>query len=290
MYDSETADCWKIDHQGKQIEIELKYGDIFKKGIASDLKLHPKLVLKFEDTDDIQVIDEFVQLIIRFFRLIRYDANCGNIETELINIESGKKSYNGQFVFIEKKYSRSLIPSISGIEYICYKPYIQKYLQFASDNISYIFDHYPMDGYRYLGAHYSENDFFHIFSAFENECRVQKEKYERVDVSAIEEIKNEIISKIKEVKSKGVTEEESKFISVSLDRIQQQGTQLGQRKKIINVYRIVEDILSTSIENIFYRPEFKKEKKLSSTEISKIASYLVDKRGTIAHGGMDRDK
>ena len=56
IYDSEIVESWGIIFKGKPVSITLSFGDILRWGIASDLMLHPKLTINFEQTSDIKYI------------------------------------------------------------------------------------------------------------------------------------------------------------------------------------------------------------------------------------------
>ena len=71
VYDDDIADTWKITVKDSIIKIVLKYGNILRRGIASDLKLHAKLIIKFEETDDYKFIYE-IYLAVKIFFILFY--------------------------------------------------------------------------------------------------------------------------------------------------------------------------------------------------------------------------
>ncbi|GAA6426873.1 hypothetical protein [Dielma fastidiosa] len=56
IYNNELAESWEIIFEEKSVSITLSFGDILCWGIASDLMLHPKLTVSFEQTSDITYI------------------------------------------------------------------------------------------------------------------------------------------------------------------------------------------------------------------------------------------
>ena len=95
LYDSEIVDEWESDFENKKVKIILSYGGILSEGIKSDLKLHPKLRVVFEETDDIQFIFRLYYKIVDFLKIIRYDKNYGNLKVVLITLDDERISYNG---------------------------------------------------------------------------------------------------------------------------------------------------------------------------------------------------
>lgn len=283
IYHNEVADKWIVNFEGKSITITLSYGDILQWGTGSDLMLHPKLTVCFEQTADIQYVYRVYSLITRFLKIIRYETKCGKLKVNLFCEKEGKKSCNGCLhdSYIDSEQFARATPET---EYGCYKPYIQHFLQFAADNPAYTFHHYPTDGIRYRGRHYSAVDFLNIFAAFEAECHANAELYENADITKIQAVKNSIISLVDAYPNENLTKEEHEFIKNAKDNLSKQGTEFGQRKKIKNAYKVLKKALESSIENIFYLPTFKCKGNLKSKNLNDIAEFLVGQRGAIAHG------
>lgn len=285
IYDSEIAESWEIIFENKPVIITLSFGDILRRGIASDLMLHSKLTIRFEQTSDVEYLYRLYRTIVRFLQIVRYDTKCGKLQVELINTEQGKKSHNGylrDFSLDKGQFYRGN----HDVEYGWYKPYIQQFFQFAADNTNYTFYHYPSKGLRFRGRDYSAVDYMNIFAAFEAECQANKDLYEKVDATKVQEIKASIISQIEDYPTQDLNPEEINFLGNAKDRIMQLGTQFGQTKKIINAYKVLHNALDGSIEHIFYLPEFRLKGALREKELKTIATFLAGQRGTIAHGGF----
>ena len=278
LYDSDVADNWKINVENKEINIELIYGDLLNKGIFSDLMLHPRLRIKFEQTVDVEYIYKIYLIFVRFFKLITYNKSIGNIN---VNLFSEKNSYIGNM--IDFTYTYQYIKEYRDLHYIVFKQYIQNYLQFASCNDNYSFNHFPVNQIRFFGRDYTQNDFINIFSAFEEECKMESEIYLNVDIKKIKKVKSDFLAFIDNYSKLNLENEEIKFIEDARNRISQLGTQFGQKRKIINAYNILSSILCNSIENIFYLPEFRLKGPISDDDIEEIALKLSSKRGMVAH-------
>lgn len=283
LYQSEVADEWSIVFEGQSVTIRLSYGDILLKGISSDLMLHPKLIVEFDDTADTQYVYRVYSMFLRFIRLIKYDVSCGTFNVELFTNENGNKSYNGRLIDFATKNSK-YVESGHEVEYSSYKPYIQCFLQFAANNPSYSFYHYPREGIRFFGRDYSSLDFLNIFAAFEAECHADKKKYEAADASRVQAIKKILIDQVEEYPKQELSKDEMDFLTEARNRIQQIGTQYGQKRKIINAYDILHNALDGSTKHIFYRPEFRIIGHLEDDRINELAKFLTERRGAIAHG------
>ena len=284
-YHREVADEWSIIFEGNPISVTLSFGDILRRGIASDLKLHSKLTVKFGQTGDIQYLYRIYALIVRFLQIVRYDTKCGHLQIDLLSEEQEKMFYNGYL----RDFSLEKTAIYKGnheVEYGCYKPYIQRFLQFAADNPEYTFYHYPTDGIRFRGSHYSAVDYMNIFSAFESECHAKEDLYESVDANKVQTIKDTLVARLDEYPKNGLTQDELDFLENARNRILQLGTQFGQTMKIVNAYQVLHEALDKSIENIFYLPAFRLKGPLQMKEIKKIAGFLAGQRGKVAHGGF----
>ena len=283
IYHSEVADKWTIIFENKPITVTLSYGEILRWGIGSDLMLHPKLTVVFEQTTDTQYVYRVYSFIARFLQIVRYDIKCGKLRIDLFYEEQGKISYNGHLHDFCNDQNQFCI-STNEVEYGCYKPYIQQFLQLAADDPKYTFYHYPIDGIRYRGRHYSAVDFLNIFSAFESECHINQELYENADVSRIQAVKNALVTFLDEYPHTDLSKEELDFLKNARDNLLKQGTEFGQRKKIKNAYEVLKNALESSIENIFFLPEFRCKGNLTSKNLNEVAEFLVGQRGAIAHG------
>lgn len=283
LYHSVCVDKWPFKFEGHRVKVSLSFGDILQRGVASDLKLHARLTVRFFRTNDIQFIYRLYSLIIRFIKIIRYEINCGTFFVDLYDEEKGKKSHNGylqDYSLQNMKFNRGT----HNMDYTCFKSYIKRFLQFAADNQNYSFNHYPPNGARFLGRHYSSLDLISIFSSFENECSANPKLFEKSDASDINSVREKLLNLIDENDSLAMNDAEKVFVNQAIERIKQLGTQYGQKQKIINAYQVMKKSLDNSIEHIFYLPEFRRKGHLADKDINEIAKILSEQRGKIAHG------
>ena len=285
IYHREVADEWSIIFEGSPVSVTLSFGDILRRGVASDLKLHPKLTVKFGRTEDVHYLYRVYALIVRFLQIVRYDTKCGKLQIDILDEEQEKLFYNGYLRDFSLKQT-GINKGNHEVEYGCYKPYIQRFLQFAADNPKYTFYHYPTDGIRYRGSHYSAIDYMNIFSAFESECHAKEDLYESVDASKVKTIKETLVNQLDEHPKTGLTQDELEFLENARKRILQLGTQFGQTMKIVNAYQVLHKALDKSIENIFYLPALRLKGSLQMKELKRIAGFLAGQRGKVAHGSF----
>lgn len=282
IYHSEVADKWIIHFENKPIIVALSYGDILRWGSGSDLMLHPKLTVTFDQTTDTQYVYRVYSFIVRFLKIIRYDTKCGKLRIDLFYEDKEKVSYNGHLR--DFCTDDRFCIAAHDVEYGCYKPYVQRFLQFAADCSKYTFYHYPTDGIRYRGRHYSAVDFLNIFSAFESECHANPQIYENADTTKIQSIKDSLVSIIDEYPSADLAREELAFLKNARDNLLKQGTEFGQRKKIKTAYNVLKKALESSIENIFFLPAFRCKGDLTNKKLNEVVEFLTAQRGAIAHG------
>lgn len=285
IYGNELVESWEIIFEEKSVSITLSFGDILCWGIASDLMLHPKLTVSFEQTSDVTYIYRLYRVLVRFFQIIRYDTKCGNLRIDLLTTEQEHKSYNGYLRDLSLDQGQ-FYRSNHEVEYGCYRPYIQQFLQFSAQNTDYTFFHYPSEGLRFRGRDYSAVDYMNIFAAFEAECHANKDLFEKADATKVQAIKDVIISQIDDYPTQGLKQEELSFLENAKQRIMQLGTQLGQTKKIMNAYHVLHNALDKSVENIFYLPEFRLKGHIKDKDLKIIAEFLAGQRGAVAHGGF----
>ena len=284
VYKNKKADEWQINFEEKEIKISLVYGDILKKGIASDLKLHPILQLSFPPTQDYAFLYRLYYVIVHFLQIVLYRRAQTKCQIELYTtIDNDKLSFVGNLTDYAEYYNISL-RGAREINYNNYKEYIERLMQFSANNYNFDFKHFPYAMPRFWGKDYSILDYISIFTAFEAECNANETLYCNADDSAVQKIRKDILLKIETLEYSNNDEES--FIYLAKERITQLGTQYGQKRKITNAYNVLRNALKSSIGDIFYLHNLENENELSEKELSKFADYLTKTRGTIAHGGL----
>lgn len=287
VYNNEIADKWIIDYKNSKITITLYYGSVLRSGMASDLMLHPRLKIEFEETDDYEFIFCIYNAIKRFFNFILYKRECGKYDVELFGILDDKFSSIGRLFDCELT-NATYDKQIGRICYSDYKEYVKVILQFIFDDPSICLKHLPKYGVRDWERDDIELIYTQLFTAFENECQKQKEKYNSVDDSRIKSIKSRLLNTIEEFSTNNESiyeDDEKQFIENSKQRIRQLGTQFGQKAKIVNAYRVLSSSIEKLLPDIFNsHKEYISVTKLTEKQIDNIAKKLTGMRGTILHG------
>lgn len=283
LYNREVADEWNLFFEGKSVKIVLLYGDILRWGIASDLKLHAKILVQFPSTKDTTYIYRLYRMVMSALQMMRHELSSGSVRIDLLTKDENHESYNGQ-MYDYCLNAPELFITTPDVNYENFRPYISRFMKFASGQDNYLFDHYSKKGFRFRGRDYSSIDFLNIFSAFEAECRAHKDIYENADASKIVSIKQNIIDLVNKYQDGELSDEEKDFLGEAKKRITQIGTQFGQKKKIENAYNVLKKAIDGSIEYIFFLPEYKLKGALQAEQIGKIASDLSSLRGKVAHG------
>lgn len=294
IYDYNEADKWRINYNGSELKITLYYGNILRKGSASDLMLHPRLKIEFEETDDFKLIYEIYKAIKRFFIFILYKKECGRFNVELFTMIGEKFSHIGQLRDIslkDAKYNKQY----GRICYSDYKEYVPSILQFIFDNPSLYLKHLPeyeiLERERDIELLHSQ-----LFAAFESEYKMIEKNNKSFNVdtntSKIESIKNKLLHTVDELYTdeNEYTEDEKTFIEAAKQRILQLGTQLGQKEKIIKTYKLLSTSIDSHISYILYKnKQYRYVDKLTEEQINSIAKQLTSLRGAIVHGGKKKD-
>lgn len=282
VYGRENVDYWKIKFEEKNITISLSYGEILNKGRRSDLMLHPKLSVNFENnTNDFDFIYRAYKLVVKFIQIVRYDLDIGWYSMFLID----EKGYEcGKFYELDSLYTKHCVAHQIELNYSNYKPYIGRILQFIANNQNLSVDHLPRSELRINMEDYDPLTFISIFGAFETECRANKGLYGKVDISPIKSIRKEVLKEIQRLKKLKRTNEEKNYLEKVISRIGTIDTNVGLKNKIVNSYKALLGAIESSLPNIFYL--FGDEAK-ATFNIEKIAEELSELRGAVVHGDFN---
>lgn len=282
VYGRENVDVWKIKFENMNITISLSYGEILNRGRNSDLMLHPKLNINFDGvSNDLDFIYRAYKLIVKFIQLVRYDLDVGWYSMALVD-DSGYEC--GKFYEIDTPYTKQYSGHQMELNYITYKPFIGRLLQFAADNFKMPLGHLPRSSLRVNFEEYDPMTFVTIFGSFEDECRAKKDLYIKADIATVEDIRKKLIKEVKKFSKIAQTVEEKTYIEKVISRIGTTDTGVGLKKKIVNSYNVLLNALESSVPNIFYLYDDDSKKNFS---IDKISDSLSDLRGAIAHGDFN---
>ncbi len=281
LYHKECADSWNVSFEGRKILISLSYGNVLSNGVGSDLMLHPKLNVHFDNkTNDIYLVHKVYSIVIKFLQIVRYDLNFGRCKVELFNEEG---HFKGRF-YDFSQYSYNFTAKVD-TNYRYLKEYVGKLMQFSSDNLAVSLTHLPCSTMRFGEDDYNSAILVSIFGAFENEYKLAKNIYGKTDISKIQNIKRELTTKIQDLHSnRKLTIEEKQFINMAKSRISDIGVEFGQAKKIQKVYETLIQALQSSIDGIFYYFDKNTQKNILKGKLNRISSDLADLRAKAAHG------
>lgn len=278
IYSKQIADKYNFSLNGSEVSIVLSYGNILSKGIGSDLKLHPKLEVNFEKTNDLSFVYSVYLVLVRFIQLVRHQTDYNLKPIELYGTIDGRKSYLGN-MFI-KPYVLRHINRYSNIESECYKPYISNLMQLVANDQVMVFKHFPQD--ENSSYDYDVFRFMSIFAAFEYECHANSHLYENACDDNIKEIRETTLSAINGLIRKDLLDPERRFIKQVKERVSQLGTQFGQATKIENAYSVLAYALKNSLNYLLWRTR----REDSAEEIRSAAAALSKLRGTVIHGQL----
>lgn len=273
IYGKHIDEAYNIKYNGENLSMILSYGDIFERGIASDLKLHAKLSVLFEGTNNIEKVHELVTIVIKFIQLVSHQLKINLKPIQILGEIDGRRQKVGTYHNEPYKLKNTSVFPV--IQFHFFKPYISQLLQFVADNENINLNFYPKD----ISQSYSYDieRFLAIFAAFENECKKTPELYEReIDASPLL-IKEELLKAIEKLGDNNqISEVDRSFLYQAKSRVSQVGTQFGQRKKIVNAYKQNIHILEESM--FFILPK--------GFKMRKAASDLADLRNKIVHSNF----
>lgn len=275
----ENADKWTISVDNNVVEICLQYGGILRHGIASDMMLHPQLVVSFTPTTDVYFIFKVYSIIMRFLQITQYNRNFGACKVKL---RGGEPEYNSGYLFDWRNIGKTR-SFYNQVEYRYLKPYIGKLLQFSAENIGVSYEFLPDATYRWNRTDYTPSLLVSLFSAFESEYVASVSIYETEPYEDLTPIKEKIIQRIQDCFSDELSETERKFIDQAKNSVKNTGNKVGQTKKIKNVLQVLNPALMSSAKHLFIREKMGTENGFSSDNVNKIAKKVVALRGRVSH-------
>lgn len=275
----EEADKWTITINTISVDVTLQYGGILRRGLASDIMLHPQIVVSFPPTDDSTFLYEVYSTITRFLEIVQYNSNFGECK---VRLWGEAPDYTSGF-FYDWKQMGAKRSFYNDAEYLHIKPYIGRLLQFSADNLSISLDFLPDATYRWNRTDYSPQTFSSLFAAFESEYKANQKAFELAPPDDLTTIKGTLVKKIHECNSEKLTESEKHFIEEAEQRIQQLGNQVGQTRKMANVITALSPALMSSAKRLFIREKIGNAKGFSQKEINRIAQKTVGLRSQVSH-------
>lgn len=274
LYKKDIIKNFKFSAFEKEINGQIIIGEILRHGIASDLKLHSKLILSFEETEDYSFIYYLCCVVKKFLQIVLYTKDISLSCIELTGkTETHPFSYIGNIHIKSEKINN--MNRMKSIEFLIIQDSIDKYFQTIVNDDELYIKHLPTSQ-----EYYSKDilRFLNTYSAFENEYKkLPKEKRKR-DSSHLKEIRKCVINELDKIHTKN--EYDDIFIKQAKERISQIGTQYGERDRIINAFEMFKRHLDDSIEMFFIKNEF---------DIKNISNTLSKTRDSIVHNNLDRE-
>lgn len=272
IYGKHIGEEYNIKYKGERISIVLSYGDIFERGIASELKLHAKLSVLFEESNNIEKVHDLVTIVMKFIQLVGHQLKINFKPITIFGKIDGRRQRLG--TYHNQPYQLEKINAFPVIQYDYFKPYIKQLFQFIADN-NINLNFYPKDINESFS--YDIERFLAIFASFENECKKNSDLYEKTVDNSSMLIKKDLLDVINKLGDNDqICDDDRKFLELATSRIAQLGTQFGQRKKIVNAYEQNINILEDSIEFIFP----------TGFKVEKVASSLAELRNKIVHSNF----
>lgn len=275
LYDRDVIKNFKFKALEKIVSGEIVIGDILSSGTGSDLKLHSKLKLSFEETDDYNFIYYLYNIVKKFLQITLYHKDI-NLST--VKLTGATKSHcfshiGGLDVKLVKANKAS---TVSATEYLLIQDYIENYFQLIVDDEKLYVKHLPNENQSIHSIDILR--FLNIYSAFENEYSKLPRQYRKKDSTHVKVIKEVVINNLENIPSS--SEDNDAFINESKKRIRQIGTQYGERDKIVNAYNIFKPNMDESLNFFFYK---------GNMDMKLVADLLSKTRDRIVHNNLDRE-
>ena len=270
LYEQDIISHYMFECCGKNVEVELVYGNILTESIRTDLTMHPQLIVKFDSTHDTDFVFLLSSVIIKLLQLVHRKTSYNINKFELFHrTDKGISNIGYMFSSLYNKDYRA--NARIEASFMLYKEKISNLLSMIAGEDAFPLSHLCPSieqSYKYtserLGA---------ISSAFEYEYERSKE-YPHTSELECHDVKKSILDFIDQIQSTGA--EVSKFKEQAKNNIGKIGTQLGLKAKIQNAYSINAGALSSSLPFLLGRLK----------TIEHVASIFPRLRGKVLHQEM----
>lgn len=108
----EFADRWEIIVDEVRISISLLYGGILRRGIASDLILHPMLHVDFPGTEEPNFYFKVYSILIRFLQFVQYN---GILRQHKVYLRGTASDYTSGYLYDWSIQKRTIVVSIQNV-------------------------------------------------------------------------------------------------------------------------------------------------------------------------------
>lgn len=276
LYDSEIINKFSFMFEEQVIDAVLKTGGILKRGTASDLKFKISMSLVFKKTQDIDFLSRLLEKVKKVISFLCYwkDIELNNIVLSINDNDQKSNICNVLLCNQEYKYQKNCY-SLDKSVYNSIKDQLGIFFTEVIKDQTLYSKHLPKLDDKHFG--YDVIRFLNIFSAFENEYKKLPKSKRKRDSSHLTEIRRKVIGAVSTVE--GTDEEESKFISSSIERIQQVGTSYNERKKIEIAYNLNSNYIEHPLR--IYN--------IDKKNIGELAQKICNMRDLIVHNNYDED-
>ena len=270
LYNQEIIADYSFCYKGRQINVQLAFGNVLSPGIRSDLTIHPKLIVSFESTDDTDFVFGVSNVLVRFLQFVHRKRTYN-----IANLNLFKKTGVEQISFIGymfgSLYNRDLRAS-SRIDasFVYYGDKIDKLLDLIAQENGFPVNHLSQNtGDRY---NYKTERIGAISAAFEYEYN----KSDAVSQKSIFECpitKQNLLDFIDQMKNLHSEENADSFLEIAANKVSAIGTQVGLKQKIVNAFQVNKGALESSSEWLFAR----------NKSVEKVADAFSRLRGKVLH-------
>lgn len=232
LYQNEVVDSYSIQFENKNVRIDLMFGDVLTNGIRSDLSLHSKLKINIEKTRDLDYIFRLSNKIKMFLQFVHRKQNTNLKNLELFSVD-GKKITNIGYMY-GSLFDRNLRPhsKIDG-SFIWYGDKLQELINNICSDKGFSTKHLYETYNNYYD--YTTLRFAAICSSFEHEYKMDNIYEKRSSVYELP-IKKKIIENIDSIETNN--ELENEFMNEAIKKINEIGSSVGLKQKILNVFEI----------------------------------------------------
>ncbi|HFU3862817.1 TPA: hypothetical protein ACGPAZ_000296 [Streptococcus suis] len=263
LYKSFKAFDFLFQHDDKEVNGSVEFGNILSNGIASDLKLSPIFKLEFECTNNFDFIFQLFKITEMFHKIILNRPIISFNEINLFSTTDKKISQIGdvQIYPIKDKTANYLTEAT----YQNFEKYFSELLQYCSNNLDMNLDYFSLSK-----LNETNNTYFIIklFSSFENLFGNSNIYIHKPDTTQ-EEMKSKLIEFINSNNFKT----DKAFIENIKNKIKDSGNNIGQKKKIILTYEHFVDVFQSKDDQNYFQ-EF---------NIKQLAEELIRMRNFVAH-------
>lgn len=272
LYHDDQINEFSFNYEDKKIMGHVYIGNVLRDGIASDLKLKSRLELTFDPLDNNDYIIRLCEGVNKVLQFLCYEKEISFNRIELIGTHGNNRSILGTLYTPNKKSSYRY--HIKSSSYLLLEEQLGVFFQGNLSDHNLYTKHLPKNNEIYTP---DVIRFLNIFSAFENEFSKLPKNVRKKDDSKNDSIRKSIINKLNGMIDMDLSEEDVKFIQLSIAKIRELGKSYGERQKLSTSLDLFYDSLKSSF----------KHWGLKKDDIINLTNTLCDLRNKIVHNNFD---